>query len=189
MLRRPDLGLVIALPRDRRIDVRVEDGRWTTLRNAAPGWTALLAEGAASSRFELAVSAWPIADTRAAVLAAVAETGAAGAAAEDMAIGPWRGVAATSGPSGEETPGVRIVPRRSEPVPRRVLRRVVARLFTARAAHRLLPAPAPPRRAERRRAILLDAGARQIRLSLAGHADAPEAWAVLEAVAGALRPA
>jgi hypothetical protein len=84
---------------------------------------------------------------------------------------------------------VRIVPHTPEPVPRRVLRRVVARLFTARAAHRLLPAPAPPRRAERRRAILLDAGARQIRLSLAGHADAPEAWAVLEAVAGALRPA
>jgi hypothetical protein len=88
VLHRPDLGLAIVLPRDWRIEVRVEDERWTTLRNAAPGWTALRAEGAASSRFELSVSTWPVADARAAMLAALAEVGAAGAAVEDMAIGP-----------------------------------------------------------------------------------------------------
>jgi hypothetical protein len=191
VLRRPDLGLAIALPRDWRVEVRAEGGRWTALRDAAPGWTALRAEGAASSRFELAVSAWAAGDARADVLAAVlaALGDGAGAAAEDIVLGPWRGVAATGRSAGEDTPGVRMTTAWPRPLAARVARSVAAGLLGAKAARDLFPGPAAPRRAEIRREMLLDAPPRRIRLSLAGHADAPEAWAVPEATAAALRPA
>lgn len=172
VLRRPDLGLTIALPRDWRVEVRGDGGRWTALRHAAPGWTALRAEGAASSRFELAVSHGPVAATQ-------------GGTAEPIAIGPWRGTATTHRTGGEATPGVRIVARDPVPLPHRI----VAALFGAKAARSFLPVDALRPRAELHREILLDAAPRQIRLSLTGHADAPEAWAVLEATAAALRPA
>jgi hypothetical protein len=170
VLPRPHLGLTIALPAAWQAEARVPVLGWRPLHAAPPGWTALRAYGPAWSRFEVAVRDGPLAAAAEELAAALGGDEVEAAA---VAIGPWRGVAATARGAGEARPGVAVM---------------VHGRWSLRGRLLGLPPPAPARPALRRE-ILLDAGTRHYHLALHGHADAPEAWAVLEAVAAALRPA
>lgn len=171
VLRRPDLGLAVALPREWAVELAGPDGAWRRPPRALGDWHRLRALGIGGSRLELTVWDGGLA-AGAAELRAALDTPPGGAIESgEVAIGPWRGVFARAAPASADPP-------------RGIVLRPAGEVRAA-----LRNARAPGRRAELREEILLDSGPRHIHLRLSGHADTAELFAVLQAAARALRPA